>query len=325
MITMGLCSPRPHPNRVSTIKFLGTIRVATSQLPNHETERERERGRIIYENLAAWNPHTGSIIIIKACPSGLTRDYKKKRIKKKRVDERASEERKQKQKKSDCAFESSKDGYKLLPSKHVLLQFSSRVASKQSDYLVTYTLWQNGNAARGWRSVNRSFWRGKYHIQSGSLSLYPPQRLWYRMTPSFTAEVMSIACSCGRQSASLEIWETYSGEEKKKSYNSDCVSLTCHSFYSFPYGACVMYFFNALAELQKKKKKKVKYTVGACLCNRNHIPNLNPESLLSIQNHFPIGFLHFLSFGFMEIGHLSPHYCHIRYWDKYGACTWTNA
>lgn len=175
-------------------------------------QRERERGRIIYENLAAWNPHTGSIIIIKACPSGLTRDYKKKRIKKKRVDERASEERKQKQKKSDCAFESSKDGYKLLPSKHVLLQFSSRVASKQSDYLVTYTLWQNGNAARGWRSVNRSFWRGKYHIQSGSLSLYPPQRLWYRMTPSFTAEVMSIACSCGRQSASLEIWETYSGE-----------------------------------------------------------------------------------------------------------------
>lgn len=113
--------------------------------------------------------------------------------------------------------------------------------------------------------------------------------------------------------------------KKKKSYNSDCVSLTCHSFYSFPYGACVMYFFNALAELQKKKKKKVKYTVGACLCNRNHIPNLNPESLLSIQNHFPIGFLHFLSFGFMEIGHLSPHYCHIRYWDKYGACTWTNA
>lgn len=40
-------------------------------------QRERERGRIIYENLAARNPHTGSIIIIKACPSGLTRDYKK--------------------------------------------------------------------------------------------------------------------------------------------------------------------------------------------------------------------------------------------------------
>lgn len=67
--------PRPHPNRVNTIKFLGTIHVATSQLPNHE---QRKRGRIIYENLAAWNPLTGSIIIIRACPSGLNRDYKKK-------------------------------------------------------------------------------------------------------------------------------------------------------------------------------------------------------------------------------------------------------
>lgn len=38
----------------------------------------KKRGRIIYENLAAWNPHTGSIIIIKACPSGLTRDHKKR-------------------------------------------------------------------------------------------------------------------------------------------------------------------------------------------------------------------------------------------------------
>lgn len=180
-------------------------------------QRERERGEEL--SMRTWLLEThilGQSSLSKPVLLVSPEIIKKKRIKKKRVDERASEERKQKQKKSDCAFESSKDGYKLLPSKHVLLQFSSRVASKQSDYLVTYTLWQNGNAARGWRSVNRSFWRGKYHIQSGSLSLYPPQRLWYRMTPSFTAEVMSIACSCGRQSASLEIWETYSGEEKKK-------------------------------------------------------------------------------------------------------------
>lgn len=34
-------APRPHPNRINTIKFLGTIRIATSQLPNHG-QRKRE-------------------------------------------------------------------------------------------------------------------------------------------------------------------------------------------------------------------------------------------------------------------------------------------
>lgn len=39
--------------------------------------------------------------------------------------------------KSQRAFQSSKDRYKLLLSKYVLLHFSSHVASKESDYLVT--------------------------------------------------------------------------------------------------------------------------------------------------------------------------------------------
>lgn len=75
VITMGLCSPRPRPNHVNTIKFLGTVRVATSQLPNHE---QGTRGRIICKNLAPCKPHTGSAVIIKARPSTLTMDYKKK-------------------------------------------------------------------------------------------------------------------------------------------------------------------------------------------------------------------------------------------------------
>lgn len=45
------------------------------------------RGRIIYENLAAWNPHTGSVIIIKACSTEII---------KRSVDEGGSDRQKQK-------------------------------------------------------------------------------------------------------------------------------------------------------------------------------------------------------------------------------------
>lgn len=86
--------------------------------------------------------------------------------------------------------------------------FSSLPAShqKRSDYLLTYRVWQNDNVTLSWRSVNGSFWRGNYHIQSGSLSVFPnlPQLLWYRMTSPFTAQVMSVACGCGRRSVSLQ-------------------------------------------------------------------------------------------------------------------------
>lgn len=74
------------------------------------------------------------------------------------ADELGLEKRKQKRKKkSQCAFQSSKDGYKLLLSKCVLLQFSSLVASKQSDYLVTYRGWKNDNVTLSWRPINGSF------------------------------------------------------------------------------------------------------------------------------------------------------------------------
>lgn len=68
-------------------------------------------------------------------------------------------------KKNLCAFQSSKDRYKLLLSKNVLLQFSSRIASKQSDYLVTYRVWQTDNVALSWWSSNGSFWRTNNYWQ----------------------------------------------------------------------------------------------------------------------------------------------------------------
>lgn len=123
---------------------------------------------------------------------------------KRRVDERGwSRTEKTKEKKyikPQCAFQSSKDGSKLLLSKCVLLQFSSCIASKQSDYLVTnrVTKWRcySQLTVRQWELLERWLPHSKWEFESLSVS-------------STTAVISNdFIFYCTSYEHCLQLWET---------------------------------------------------------------------------------------------------------------------